>query len=155
MTTANEIDAQSEKALYKVLASTGSSSRIIRPSEVLKTASDALRTALENACIAERRATLRAASDPKDRKPYDSYVQALEDVDDKASQFLALEGHIMRVRVLSNERDIEAIEEEIRKERNSKKSNYHPSTSSTIALMQRLADAVPTPIDAISLSIRR
>lgn len=144
-------DARASKALAKVL-----SAKPVRPvSTMIDAARMALRTAMEDSGVLERRAVLAVASDPTNRKAYDVYVASLSAVDDACAQLLALEGHLMRARVLAQEADVAAINEAIRDGRRDTngRSKYQPVTSESEVLVQRLKEAVPLPTDAVSLTL--
>jgi hypothetical protein len=145
-------DIRASKALAKVL-----SAKPVRSASVLlDKARKELREALENSCVLERRAVLKSGknkSGGEGKNAYDAYITSLSIVDDACARLLALEGHLMRARVLAQEADVKAINEAIRTERNQNNKKYQPATAQSAVLAQRLKEAVPLPIDAVSLSL--
>jgi hypothetical protein len=112
---------------------------------------------MENACILERRALLSVAATDggdKGRKSYDAYIESLNAVDAACAQLMALQGYVLRARVLAQEADVRAIQEAIKKERdapdNKGKGKFYRPTSESAVLAQRLREAVPLPVDAIT-----
>lgn len=144
-------DIRASKALAKVLSASASKTASVLIDEARKD----LREALENACVLERRAVLVVGSSSNKNKPdraaYDAYIASLSIVDDACARLLALEGHLMRARVLAQEADVKAINEAIRADRNQNNKKYQPATAQSAVLAQRLKEAVPLPVDAVSL----
>jgi hypothetical protein len=145
-------DARASRALAKVLSRSPG-----RPaSALIEDARAALRAALEHACVLERRAALRAAASASSeaRKAYDAYIESLSAVDEACANLFAIEGHMFRARVLAQEADVAAINRAIAEDRTPKKksNNYHVPTPQSAALAQRLKDAVPLPMDAVTPS---
>lgn len=135
-------DARAKQSLAKLF-----SQKPARPVSVLiDEARAAVRRALEDACVMERRALLRVT-----RADYDAYIASLEAVDEACTRLFALEGHLMRARVIAQEADVKAIHEAIRADRTHNKNKFHTPTSQSAALAQRLSEAVPLPPDAVSL----
>jgi hypothetical protein len=148
-------DVRASKALAKVFSGGRTTSVLIED------ARKDLREALENACVLERRAVLKSSKpgggggggSGSGRSAYDAYIASLSIVDDACAKLLAIEGHLMRARVMAQEDDVKAINEAIRTERNQGKNKYQPATAQSAVLAQRLKEAVPLPVDAVSLSI--
>jgi hypothetical protein len=148
-------DARASRALAQVV----DPKRQKPPSELIESARASLRDALENACILERRALLSVAangSGDKGRKSYDAYIESLNAVDAACAQLMALQGYVFRARVLDQEADVRAIQEAIKKERDAPdnkgkgKGKFYRPTSESAVLAQRLMEAVPLPVDAIT-----
>ena len=146
-------DVRASKALAKVFSGGKTTSVLIDD------ARKDLREALENACVLERRAVLKSSKpgggsgSGSSRSAYDAYIASLSIVDDACAKLLAIEGHLMRARVMAQEDDVKAINEAIRTERDQGKNKYQPATAQSAVLAQRLKEAVPLPVDAVSLSI--
>lgn len=145
-------EARARRALASVLSESRNPQRV---SVLIEQSRAALRASLEHACVLERRAALRAAANASDRVPYDAYISSLAAVDEACTRLFALEGQLMRARVLAQEADVKAIREAILVERTRKGKKYHSSSSQSTALAQRLMDAVPLPPDAHQLQLTR